>query len=79
MKYILNAFPKLCDRKKTHLDYVRAVCYDESVYPEPHIFNPARFLDKHGNINPFEKAPEDKIFGSGRRYECPHYTFPFST
>jgi cytochrome P450 len=60
-------------RTTTHLAYVRAICYDESVYPEPHTYNPARFLDEYGRINPSVKAPEARIFGSGRRYEFPRH------
>ena len=56
----------------THLAYIRAICYDESLYPEPYTYNPARFLNKQGNIDPSVKAPEARIFGSGRRYESPH-------
>jgi len=54
----------------TILENIWAICYDESVYPEPHTYNPARFLDKHGSIDPSVKAPEARIFGSGRRI-CP--------
>jgi cytochrome P450 len=50
---------------------VRAICYDESVYPEPHTYDPTRFLDKDGKIDQSVKAPEARIFGSGRRYELP--------
>jgi len=55
----------------TILENIWAICYDESVYPEPHTYNPARFLDKHGSIDPSVKAPEARIFGSGRRCGCP--------
>lgn len=48
----------------------RAICYDEVVYPEPHTYNPARFLDKDGRLDPSVKAPEARVFGSGRRYWC---------
>lgn len=51
------------------MSYVRAICYDESVYPEPYKYDPARFLTEDGKINPSVKAPETRIFGSGRRYE----------
>ena len=51
------------------MDYIRAICYDEAVYPDPHIYDPTRFLDKDGRIDPSVKAPEARIFGSGRRYE----------
>ena len=59
----------------TDVDYARAICYDEAVYPDPHTYNPARFLDKDGRIDPSVKAPEARIFGSGRRYECPRHAY----
>lgn len=40
---------------------------DKSVYPNPHLFNPDRFL-KDGKINPDVKDPEQLVFGYGRRY-----------
>ena len=52
---------------------IRAICYDETVYPDPHKYDPARFLDKEGKIDPSVKAPETMVFGTGRRYECSHY------
>ena len=52
-----------------NVDYIRAICYDEAVYPDPHIYDPTRFLDKDGRIDPSVKAPEARVFGSGRRYE----------
>ena len=55
----------------TDVSCVRAICYDESVYPEPHTYDPTRFLDKDGKIDQSVKAPETRIFGSGRRYELP--------
>lgn len=57
------------------MNHVRAICYDESVYPEPYIYNPARFLNKDGKIDSSVKAPETRIFGSGRRYECPRHVY----
>ena len=59
----------------THLACVRAICYDESAYPEPYTYNPARFLDKSGKIDLSVKAPEARVFGSGRRYGLPHYAY----
>ena len=53
----------------------RAICYDESAYPEPHAYNPARFLDKSGRIDPSVKALEVRVFDSGRRYRFPHYAY----
>jgi hypothetical protein len=46
----------------------RAICYNEVVYPDPHTYDPTRFLGKDGKIDPSVKAPETRIFGSGRRY-----------
>jgi cytochrome P450 len=40
--------------------FLRAICYNESVYPEPERFNPDRFLDP--------KVPAAPVFGFGRRY-----------
>lgn len=60
------------------MDPARAICYDEVVYPEPHIYNPARFLDKDGRLDPSVKAPEARVFGSGRRYWCLCYSLTIS-
>jgi cytochrome P450 len=53
----------------TVIENVWAICYDPSVYPEPHIFNPERFL-KDGKLDRSVRDPEDRIFGSSRRI-CP--------
>ena len=45
------------------------------MYPEPHTFNPARFLDKDGRIDPSVEDPETRVFGSDRRFESPRYVF----
>ena len=45
----------------------RAMFRDESFYPDPHTFNPGRFL-KNGQINPDVRDPEETGgFGWGRR------------
>jgi len=44
----------------------RAICYDETVYPAPHTYDPERFL-KGGKLNRSVKDPEDRVFGTGRR------------
>ena len=62
-------------RATTHSAYARTICYDESAYPEPYTYNPARFLDKSGRIDLSVKAPEARVFGSGRRYGFPHYAY----
>ena len=45
----------------------RAICYDEAIYPAPQTYDPERFL-KDGMLDSSVKDPEDRIFGSGRRY-----------
>lgn len=54
-----------------HLQERRAVCYDETVYPTPHVYDPERFL-KDGKLDPSVKDPEDRVFGTGRRYVSAH-------
>jgi cytochrome P450 len=39
---------------------------DERDYPEPHIFNPERFL-KNGKLDNSVRDPMDIAFGFGRR------------
>ncbi|KAF9558598.1 cytochrome P450 [Agrocybe pediades] len=46
-----------------------AMLYDEKHYPEPHTFNPERFL-KNGELNPDVLDPAEVAFGFGRRI-CP--------
>jgi len=46
----------------------RAICYDEKVYPSPHTYDPERFL-KDGKLDRSVKDPEERIFGTGRRYD----------
>jgi len=43
--------------------------HDESVYPNPHTFNPNRFL-KNGTIDIEVQDPRDMFFGFGKR-QCP--------
>ena len=49
----------------------RAICYDENVYPAPHTYDPERFL-KNGKLDRSVKDPEDRVFGTGRRYDSAH-------
>lgn len=53
----------------TVMENVWAIFHDPSVYPEPHIFNPERFL-KDGKLDRSVRDPEDRVFGSSRRI-CP--------
>jgi cytochrome P450 len=53
----------------TIIENVWAIFYDPSVYPEPHVFNPDRFL-KDGKLDRSVRDPEDRVFGSSRRI-CP--------
>ena len=50
----------------TVVENVWAILRDPSVYPDPEVFNPDRFL-KDGKINPLVFDPENRIFGTGRR------------
>lgn len=51
------------------MENVWAVFHDPLMYPEPHRFNPERFL-KGGKLDPSVRDPDDRAFGSGRRI-CP--------
>ena len=53
-------------RGATVIQNVWAISRDPSVYPDPDVFNPDRFL-KDGKINPLVFDPEDRVFGAGRR------------
>jgi cytochrome P450 len=53
----------------TVIENTWAILHDPSVYPEPHVFNPERFL-KDGKLDRSVRDPEDRVFGSGRRI-CP--------
>ncbi|KAF8824083.1 hypothetical protein HHX47_DHR9000549 [Lentinula edodes] len=49
---------------------VWSILHDEEDYPEPDLFNPSRFLDADGKIDPEVKDPTIPAFGFGRRV-CP--------
>jgi cytochrome P450 len=51
------------------LENVWAVFRDPLTYPEPHKFNPERFM-KDGKLGSSIRDPGDRVFGSGRRI-CP--------
>lgn len=46
-----------------------AVLHDPVMYPDPHTFNPERFLTENGQVNPAVRSP-DAAFGYARR-TCP--------
>ncbi|KAL1682657.1 cytochrome P450 [Schizophyllum commune] len=49
---------------------VAAMLHDESMYPEPDVFKPDRFLNADGTLNSNVRRPEEIAFGFGRRI-CP--------
>ena len=53
----------------TVMENIWAIFHDPSMYPEPDVFNPERFL-KDGRHNPSVRDPGDRVFGSARRV-CP--------
>lgn len=53
----------------------RAILHDETVYSEPELFNPYRFLTPDGKIDPDVPKPE-AAFGFGRRI-CPGRFFSY--
>ncbi|KIK66226.1 hypothetical protein GYMLUDRAFT_157950 [Collybiopsis luxurians FD-317 M1] len=72
------AFPHLSTEDDTYKGYfipkgsivmanVWSILHNEEDYPEPHLFNPSRFLDKNGNLDPTVKDPSSAAFGFGIR------------
>lgn len=51
----------------TNTHWIRAVCYNEAVFPSPHTYDPERFLND-GKLDTSVWDPEESVFGSGRRY-----------
>jgi len=47
-----------------------SILHNEEDYPEPELFNPSRFLDADGKLNPNVRDPATAAFGFGRR-ACP--------
>ncbi|KAF5382852.1 hypothetical protein D9757_007327 [Collybiopsis confluens] len=48
----------------------RSITHNEKDYPEPDLFNPSRFLDSEGKLDPNVRDPANATFGFGRRV-CP--------
>ena len=46
----------------------RAICYDETIYPLLHKYDPEWFL-KDRKLDRSVKDPEDCVFGTGRQYD----------
>ncbi|KAI0774838.1 cytochrome P450, partial [Trametes elegans] len=46
------------------------ILHDEKRYRDPSVFDPDRFLDMDGALDPTVSDPEDVAFGFGRRV-CP--------
>ena len=47
---------------------IRAMFHDENIYPDPFSFDPTRFLDTEGRLDPSIPHPNLIDFGFGRRY-----------
>ena len=65
--YVVHASDRYRYLPTTHKKSCRAIFFDESTYPAPRTFNPERYL-KDGKLDGSIQDPEDRIFGSGRRY-----------
>lgn len=64
--WYLNLHGCLRFRQLTPCYKSRAVCNNESVYPDPRKFNPNRFLTEDGKLDPSANDPE-AAWGYGRR------------
>ncbi|KAJ3553128.1 hypothetical protein NM688_g3784 [Phlebia brevispora] len=51
-------------------EVLRAMLHDESKYPQPEQFQPERYLNSDGTIDPRAPDPSEAAFGFGRRI-CP--------
>ena len=60
-------YTPLVELRSADVDCTRAIFYNEAIYPDPRTYDPTRFLDKGGRIDPSVMAPESRVFGSGRR------------
>lgn len=52
------------------ISFYRAILHDESKYPNPDAFDPSRYLQPDGQLNPNAPTPTEAAFGYGRRI-CP--------
>ena len=53
----------------------RNILRDESVFKDPHLFKPERYLEPVDGEMAKRRDPKNYAFGFGRRV-CPHYLFP---
>lgn len=65
-EYMVSVYHRLALRPSSL--HSRGIFHDEAVYPDSHAFNPDRFLAKDGKIDPSVPDPENRVFGSGRRF-----------
>ena len=49
------------------LNPFRACLHDPSIFPDPEVFRPERFI-RDGTLNPDVRSPVSFVFGFGRRY-----------
>ncbi|KAE9394831.1 cytochrome P450 [Gymnopus androsaceus JB14] len=63
-------FPHLLTQDNIYKGYFLpkgSILHNEEHYPEPKLFNPSRFLDAEGKLNPSIKDPATAAFRFGRR------------
>ena len=64
-EYMVNVCHNFTSRPSSF--HYRGIFHDQALYPDPHAFNPDRFLTEDGKIDPSVLDPEQRVFGSGRR------------
>lgn len=57
---------------------LRAILHDDSVFPNPSVFDPTRYLTPEGNLNEANADLSEPAFGFGRRI-CPGRHFAMDT